>query len=106
MTNPISSLRNWVLENMQRLGSRQVLLPHELDLAAHLRGNAPLHDALNAFLNARIIGRDTQPVPSEPIECRAIMERQNEVRWLLSRLDLIFRSPVNQAAQDESEPPA
>ena len=105
MTNPISSLRNWVLDNMQRLGSRQVLLPHELDLAAHLRGNTPLYEALNNFLNARIGVRDSQPVPADPIECRAVMERQHELRWLISRLDLVYRSPINSAA-DDGEPPA
>ena len=104
--NTVKSLREWVLSNIPGLGSRQVLLPHEQDLAVLLRGNAPLFEAIVDFLNARLASRDVQPVPTEPVDCRAIMERQHEVRWLLSRLDLIYRSPVNSAANDDGEQPA
>ena len=106
MTTPkIGRLRDWVVANIPLLG-RFSLQPHEQDLAAHLRGNAPLYESLKTFINARLDARSVQPVPSEPIKCLAILERNHEDRWLLSRLDLIFRSPVNPAAQEDGEPPA
>ena len=106
MTTPkIGRLRDWVVANIPLLG-RFSLQPHEHDLAAHIRGNTPLHESLRTFITARINARASQPVPSEPIECRASMERDHELRWLLSRLDFIYRSPVNPAAQEDGEPPA
>ena len=84
---------------------RILLTSQEEALAPHIRGNAPLYEALTQFITARINGRAMQPVPNEPIDCRASMERDHELRWLLSRLDFVYRSPVNQSAATEGEPP-
>ena len=107
MTTPkLSRLADWVLANLPGMGGRIVLTPQEESLAAHLRGNTPLQEAINEFINARLRVRDTQPVPTDPMDCRATLERQAELRWLLARLDLLYRSPVNPAAQEDGEPPA
>ena len=80
----------------------------ELDLAAHTRGNTPLHESLTRFIRSRVSGRAAQPVPSNPIDCKAMMERDRECQWILARLDLLYRSPVSQsaAAQTDDEHPA
>ena len=100
----IRTLRDWAIAAFS--GTVTVpLLPNELDLAAHLRGNAPLYEAMKHFLVARLDARSAMPVPPEPVDCRAILERNAEVRQILIRLDTVFRSPVNPPA-DNGEPPA
>jgi hypothetical protein len=102
--HPIKRVRDMVLALFP--SHRTLFSPQEEAFAPHLRGNTPLYEALTTFVNSRIDGRAQQPVPSDPIDCRASMERDYELRWLLSRLDLIYRSPVNPQAADEGEPPA
>lgn len=80
---------------------RHHVLQEELALAPHLRGNELLYGALVALITSRINGRASQPPPSDPVDCRASMERDYELRWLLSRLESAYRSPVNQAADSE-----
>ncbi|HAM41100.1 MAG TPA: hypothetical protein DCP69_07115 [Candidatus Omnitrophica bacterium] len=82
-----------------------VLTPQEADLGTHLRGNAPLYESIVALIKERMAARDAQPVPAEPIDCRAQMERQSELRWLLNRLEFVYKSPVS-PTHDEGEPPA
>jgi len=77
----------------------------EQALAPHLRGNAPLYESLVGLVDSRIRGRASVPVPSDPLMCKAMLERDNELRWLLSRLDTVYRSPVSQPDTDE-EPSA
>ena len=86
--------------------ARVVLAPAEQAIAPYLRGTTPLLESLKLFLNARVSGRASQPVPSDPIDCRASLERDHEVRWLITRLDFIYRSPVNPPAGEDGEPPA
>lgn len=81
-----------------------VLTPDEADLGIHLRGNEALCIALTGVLQARIRSRAAGPVPADPMACKAILDRDNELRWVLGRLDFIYRSAVNQ--QDTSERPA
>lgn len=81
-----------------------VLTQEEADLGPHLRGNQPLYDALVNVVRARLSGRESQPVPSDPQDCRAIMECNHELRWLLARLDVVYRSQVNQTADDGEQP--
>ena len=50
-----------------------VLTPREADLGPPLRGNAPLYESIVALVQARMTVRDAQPVPAEPIDCRAQM---------------------------------
>lgn len=70
----------------------------EIDLAPHIRGNEKLFKALVALVDARIGGRAKLPVPSDPLSCRAILERDAELRWLTQRLDSLYRSPVSERA--------
>lgn len=77
----------------------------ELDLAVHLRTNEKLYEDLTELIRSRIRGRDQLPVPSDPLACKSLMERQSELRWLLSRLDHLHSLPMNQGA-DEGEQPA
>lgn len=72
----------------------------ELVLAGHLRGNEKLYDALIRVIGTRISGRARLPVPSDPIVCKSILERDNELRWLLSRLESVYRSAVSQPADN------
>lgn len=104
MPRQIRRVRDMVLAMLP--GVRVVLTPPEEAFAPYIRGNAPLYEALTTFVNARLNARASQPVPPEPIDCRASMERDHELRWLLSRLDFIYRSPVHTPAADENEPPA
>ena len=81
----------------------------EQELGVHLRGNAPLHEALIGIITSRIRGRANVPVPSDPLMCKSMLERDNELRWLLSRLDFVYRSPVSQdipPEQEDGEQPA
>jgi hypothetical protein len=86
-------------------GLRYTLTPQEVALADQLRGNAPLYESLVAFVTARIGTRAAQPVPADPIDCRASMERDHELRILLNRLEFLYKSPVA-PTQQEGEPPA
>jgi hypothetical protein len=97
----ISRLRDMVLSMMPQ-GPRPaiVLTQEEAALGPHLRGNIALYEALVSVVRARLSGRESQPVPSDPLDCRAVMERNYELRWLLARLDAVYRSQVNQTADD------
>lgn len=104
MTIPkIARVRDMVLAMLPTL--RHQLSPVDANLAGHLRGNAPLYESLIAFITSRIQVRDSQPVPSDPVECRGILERNHELRVLLARLESAYRSPINQPAED-GEPAA
>ena len=94
----LSRVRDIVLSMLPAM--QRSMPPEEMALAPHIRGNERLYEALVALITARIRVRDTQSVPSDPIDCRGILERNYELRWLLSRLDAIYRSPVNPQAAD------
>lgn len=83
---------------------RRNLSPHETALSLHLRNNAPLYEALTGLIESRISGRASLPVPSDPIICKAVLERDNELRWLLSRLEFVYRSPFAQPEDDGEQP--
>ena len=94
-------VRRWI-PHMRSLMTRE-----EMDLVPHLRGNAALHSAIQSFIMARIAARDALAVPADPIACKSVMERNNELRWLSSRLEYIFRSPVvDRMGSDNGEQPA
>lgn len=80
------------------------LAPHEEDLGTHLRGNEPLYEAIVGMLEARIDHRASLPVPPEPIDCRASMERDHELRILLNRIEYIYHSPVVPIHDDGEQP--
>lgn len=94
----IGRIRDLVLSLLPQ--THRTMPPEEMALAPHIRGNERLYEALVALIAARIRVRDAQPVPSDPNDCRGILERNYELRWLLARLDAIYRSPVNQQAAD------
>lgn len=96
----ISRLRDIVLSMVTAPRPTVVLTQEEADLGPHLRGNEKLYNALVSVVSARLSGRESRPVPSDPQDCRAIMERNHELRWLLARLDAVYRSQVNQTADD------
>jgi hypothetical protein len=105
MTVPkLSRVRDMVLAMVTSPRPIVVLTQEEADLGPHLRGNQKLYDALVNVVRARLSGRESQPVPSDPLDCRAVMERNHELRWLLARLDAVYRSPVNQPADDREQP--
>ena len=83
---------------------RNPLGADEMELAPHLRGNELLYNALTRLIESRIRGRAKLPVPSDPLACKSMLERDNELRWLLSRLEVTYRAPVSHPA-DEGEPP-
>lgn len=91
-----------VMERWHRLRSR--MTKEDSDLAPHLRGNDRLHDALTELIRSRIRWRESLPVPSDPLECKGFMERNDEMRWLLRRLDFVYRSPVNEVAEQGEQP--
>ena len=85
---------------------RQRLTKDEASLAIYLRGNEDMWKALQAIIQSRITGRASVPVPSDPIVCKAMLERDRELQWLLSRLDFVYRSSASQPEPDDREPPA
>ena len=78
----------------------------ENDLALHLRGNAEVFNGLKAVIESRIGVRAHSPVPTNPIDCKAVLERDFELRWLLGRLTLIYNSSGAQPVEEDSEQPA
>ena len=86
---------------------RHRMTQEEAALGVHLRGNAPLLEALKALIQARITGRASVPVPTDPIACKAILDRDRELQWLLWRLEFVHRSPASVPGHDEDrEQPA
>ena len=75
---------------------RYSLTVSEKSLATHLRGNTDLLVALEDLVKERIRGREMSPIPSDPVDCKATMAMDRELRWLLSRWDYIHNSPVNE----------
>ena len=73
----------------------------EADLAVHLRGNDRLHAALQSLIRSRISGREALSVPADPLACKVIMERNGELRWLLGKIEQLFRSPVSEQDSDQ-----
>lgn len=84
---------------------RNPFTQEEIDFAPHIRGNEKLYTALTRIIETRIGGRARMPVPSDPLICKSMLERDNELRWLLSRLEAVYRSAASQPA-DNGEPPA
>lgn len=71
------------------------LTPEEMELAPHIRGNEKLYAALTQLIGTRIGGRQRLPVPPDPLTCKSMLERDNELRWLLNRLEACYRSAVS-----------
>ena len=84
---------------------RHHLTKEEAALGLYLRGNKPLLEALSALIWTRIQGRGLLPVPTDPVICRGMMERDRELQWLLSILEYVHASPVN-PPEDNREQPA
>lgn len=80
---------------------RKEFTPEERTVAIHLRGNEVLYKALASILESRIEGRAHLPVPSNPQECMASMVRDKELRWVLAKLDSIYRAPLIEEAEDQ-----
>lgn len=94
-----------VMEGLS-LRTRLVLSREERELAVHLRGNDVLYYALTELIRFRIHGRDGLAVPVDPLVCKGILERNNELRWLLARLELLYRSPANTESEQGEQPAA
>lgn len=94
-----------VMDGFRRV--RGTMSSEEGNLAVHLRGNEPLYEALTGLIRFRIRRRENLPVPSDPLECKSVLERNNELRWLLAKLEFMYHSPANQEADGkQGEPPA
>jgi len=85
---------------------RRTLSEEERIVGVHLRGNDALFNGLKSMIESRIGGRAHLPVPSDPLICKSMLERDNELRWLLSRLEAIHSSPVAEPVEDTREQPA
>lgn len=99
----INSVSDLVRSMIPRLRYR--LTPEEQDLALHLRSNDALCKSLYDVIDSRIAGRASMPVPSNPTDCLVSLTRDNELRWLLSRLEFLRRSPAAQPADIDGEHP-
>lgn len=86
---------------------RHELTPSEQRIGVYLRGNDDLLTGLREIIEERTGRRAALPVPSDPLMCKAVMERDKELRWFLSRLEFIHSSPVAQSVEeDDREQPA
>ena len=97
-------LTDMIAEMMPKFLHR--LTPTEQRIGIHLRGNDDLLEGLQDMISERMGRRAALPVPSDPILCKAVLERDAELRWLRSRLEFIHRSPVAQSVDSEREQPA
>lgn len=84
---------------------RNRLTPHEKNVAIHLRGNEVLFEGLKGIIEERIRGRAMVPVPSNPVECMAVMAMDRELRMVLNKLEFIYRSPALEPADLDGEQP-
>ena len=103
MSTGVKKVSEMVMEMFPNIRGR--MTAEEQALAGHLRGNEGLYDALTELIRFRMQARDRMAVPSDPLVCKGILERQNELRWLLSRLEAVYRSPANPQS-DKGEQPA
>jgi len=85
---------------------RNSMSGNERDLAAHLRGNEILFNALINVLRARLEGRANLSVPSDPIKSHSRVVADSELHWLINRLTFIYKSPVMEPTDRRDEPPA
>ena len=76
----------------------------ETELAPHLRGNEKLMVALTNMISERIAGRVKIPEPTDPLVCKSMLARDRELQWLLTRLEFIYRSPVDIPGSDAEQP--
>ena len=83
---------------------RVSLTPEERELGIYLRGNDGLLASLRKLFESRIGRRASQPVPSDPLMCKAFMERDAELRFIMNRLEFVHISPVAQPAEDSEQP--
>lgn len=81
------------------------LTKQEAELGIHLRGNERLYTALVDLIETRIEARAALPEPSEPLVCKSMMAKDRELRWLLSRLAFVYKSPPGTPADTPSEQP-
>jgi hypothetical protein len=79
--------------------------PVEMDLAAYIRGNEPLLEALKGLARERIRGRELSPIPSDPVLCMATLARDKELRWFISKLEYICHSPIAVPTNEDGEQP-
>lgn len=79
---------------------------HDRQAAVFLRGNTPLFEALTGIVTSRLQGRATVQEPADPVLCKAIMARDGELRWILWKLDTLYRAPAAEHEADSGEPPA
>ena len=82
------------------------LTASETQIGIYLRGNSDLFEGLKGLIESRRQGRANLPVPSNPVDCKVSMAMDRELRWLLSRLEFIHKSPAAQPAEKDSEQPA
>ena len=95
-----------MVRNMTPFVRGDRLSPDERALGVFLRGNTELLGVLSNIIQSRIEGRANLPVPSDPIDCKAMVDRDSELRWLLRRLEFVHASPVAEPAEDHGEQPA
>lgn len=104
ITSAVKRVSDMVREMFPRV--RATPTPEERDLAVYLRANDRLYDSLTGLIRSRIQGRDHLPVPSDPLVCKGILDRNAELRWLLSRLETLHRSQPDEVADDGEQPAA
>ena len=78
---------------------------HHEKLRPHLRGNAALFEALSRLITSRIEGRASLRMPSDPLQAYARLAADKEDKWLLGQLDFVYRGPMQQPAEIDSEQP-
>jgi len=76
----------------------------ETELLPYLRGNGALCDALVALLESRIRLRELSPLPNDPVDCKASMAADRELRWLIMKLDALEHAPMDVNVTDEQTP--
>lgn len=82
------------------------LTEDERVVGIYLRSNDNLLEGLRNVIESRIRSRGNLPVPSDPVVCKAILERDRELQWLISRLEFIHGSPALQEEEQQREQPA
>lgn len=76
----------------------------EASLGLHLRGNTELLEALSNLITERIRSREVKEIPSDPVDCKTTMARDKELRWIISRFEYVYHSPVASETQQGEQP--
>ncbi len=89
------TLRERITDMVAQLGLRHqspLLSPEEMSLGVWLRSNDEAYESLLFLIESRIEARASSPEPSDPLDCKSMVARDRELRWLLNHLEFLYQT--------------